>query len=81
MTLHLTDAELRAITTDWPETNRRRAELIDLEEEGRLTPAQADELENLQRLADAQISLLQPAQMAEADQTIEDLKRRGLWDE
>jgi len=74
-------SDLLAITADWPKTNRRRAKLIDLEEEGRLTPAQADELENLQRLADASVSLLQPVQLEGADRIIEDLKRRGLWEE
>ncbi|NQU26341.1 MAG: N-6 DNA methylase [Candidatus Nealsonbacteria bacterium] len=74
-------SDLLAITVDWPKTNRRRAKLIDLEEEGRLTPAQAEELENLQRLADASVSLLQPVQMEDADRIIEDLKRRGLWEE
>jgi hypothetical protein len=74
-------SDLLAITADWPKTNRRRAKLIDLEEEGRLTPAQAEELENLQRLADASVSLLHPVQMEEADRIIEDLKRRGLREE
>ncbi len=74
-------SDLLAITSDWPKTNRRRAKLIDLEEEGRLTPARADELENLQRLADASVSLLQPVQLEGADRIIENLKRRGLWEE
>ena len=74
-------SDLLAITADWPKTNRRRAKLIDLEEEGRLTPARADELENLQRLADASVSLLQPVQMEGADRIIENLKRRGIWEE
>jgi hypothetical protein len=74
-------SDLLAITADWPKTNRRRAKLIDLEEEGRLTPAEAQELENLQRLADASVSLLRPVQMEKADQIIEDLKRRGRWEE
>ena len=74
-------SDLLAITTDWPKTNRRRAKLLDLEEDGRLTPNQAEELENLQRLADARISLLRPVQMEGADKLIEKLKRRGLWQE
>lgn len=74
-------SDLLAITSDWPKTNRRRARLIDLEEEGRLTPEEAEELEQLQRLADASISLIRPAQMSEADRIIENLKRRGLWQE
>lgn len=73
--------DLLAITADWPKTNRRRAKLIDLEEEGRLTPTQADELKKLQRLADARVTYHQPVQMEDADRLIENLKRRGLWEE
>ena len=80
MTAHA-QRDIRAATTDWPKTNRRRARLIDLEEEGRLTPAQADELENLHRLADLGVSLLQPVQLEGADRIIDDLKRRRLWEE
>ena len=47
-------SDLLAITTDWPKTNKRRAKLLDLEEEDRVTPQQAEELENLQRLAHAE---------------------------
>jgi hypothetical protein len=72
-------SDLLAITTDWPKTNKRRAKLLDLEEEDRLTPHQAEELENLQRLADARISLLRPTQMEGADELIEKLKRQGVW--
>lgn len=74
-------SDLLSITSDWPKTNRRRARLIDLEEEGRLTPEEAEELEQLQRLADASISLNRPVQISEADRIIENLKRRGLWKE
>jgi type I restriction-modification system DNA methylase subunit len=73
--------DLLAITADWPKTNRRRAKLIDLEEEGRLTPAQREELEELQRLADASVSLFRPVQMERADELIDELKRVGLWEE
>jgi len=73
--------DLLAITEDWPKTNRRRARLIDLEEERKLTPAQGEELENLQRLADAGVSYCQPVQMEGVDRLIDDLKRRGLWDQ
>jgi hypothetical protein len=74
-------SDLLAITADWPKTNRRRAKLIDLEESGRLTPEQATELEHLQRLADARVSLLKPRQADAIDQQIEKLKRQGLWTE
>lgn len=82
---HLTEldrlSDLLAITGDWPKTNRRRAKLIDLEEGDNLTPAQSQELGRLQSLADARVSLHQPTQVEEADRLIEDLKRRGLWEE
>ena len=74
-------SDLLAITADWPKTNRRRAKLIDLEEEGRLTPEQATELEQLQHLADARVNLLKPRQADAIDEQIENLKRQGLWAE
>jgi hypothetical protein len=74
-------SDLLAITADWPKTNRRRAKLIDLEEEGRLTPEQATELEQLQHLADARVNLLKPRQADAIDEQIEKLKRQGLWSE
>jgi hypothetical protein len=73
-------SDFLAITVDWPKTNRRRAKLIDREEAGRLTTTQAEELNELQRLADASVSLLQPVHMANADEIIEKLKRDGLWE-
>ncbi len=73
--------DLLAITVDWDKTNLRRAKLLDLEEEERLTPAQREELDELQRLADASVSLLRPVQMEGADEIIENLKRAGLWEE
>jgi len=74
-------SDLLAITADWPKTNRRRAKLIDLEKENRLTPEQATELEQLQQLADARVNLLKPRQADAIDQQIEKLKRQGLWAE
>lgn len=74
-------SDLLAITADWPKTNRRRAKLIDLEEAGQLTSAQRTELEQLQKLADARVSLLKPRQPDAIDQQIEKLKRQGLWTE
>ena len=71
--------DLMAITAEWPETNRRRGRLIDLEEEGRLTPEQAAELAHLQRLADAKLTLLAPWQPDEVDRTVTYLKREGRW--
>jgi hypothetical protein len=68
--------DLLAITVDWPKTNRRRAKLMDLEETSTLTTAEASELENLQRLADASVSLTKPAGTGEVDELIERLERR-----
>jgi len=73
-------ADLIAITADWPKTNRRRAKLMDLDEEGALTASQAEELRNLQLLADARLSLVKP-EFTEVDRVIENYKRRGLWTE
>ena len=72
-------SDLLAITADWQKTNRRRAKLIDLEEEGHFTPDQAAELKHLQKLADARVSLLKPRQAEAIDQQIEKLKLQGLW--
>lgn len=72
-------ADLLAIEADWPKTNRRRAKLMDLDEDGALTAAEAAELRNLQRLADARVSLIKPESTDEIDRVIESLKRRGLW--
>ena len=52
-----------------------------LEEAGKLTAEQATDLEHLQRLADARVSLLKPRQAEAIDQQIEKLKRQGLWTE
>jgi hypothetical protein len=73
--------DLLAITADWPKTNRRRAKLIDLEEEGRLTAEQTTELERLQHLADARVNLLKPRKADAIDDQVEKLKRQGLWSE
>jgi hypothetical protein len=74
-------SDLLAITVDWEKTNRRRAKLMDLENESRLTPAQAEELANLQRLADALIGLMEPWKPNEVDRAVERAKQRGVWKE
>jgi hypothetical protein len=66
---------------DWEKTNRRRGKLMDLEDEGPLTPAQAEELANLQRLADALLSLIEPWKIDEVDRAVERAKQRGVWKE
>jgi hypothetical protein len=74
-------SDFLAITVDWEKTNRRRGKLMDLEDEGRLTPAQAEELANLQRLADALLDLMEPWKADEVDRVVERAKQRGLWKE
>ncbi|MPN00805.1 hypothetical protein SDC9_148003 [bioreactor metagenome] len=74
-------SDLLAITVDWEKNNRRRAKLMDLEDEGRLTPAQAEELANLQRLADALVGLMEPWKPDEVDRAVERAKQRGVWKE
>jgi N-6 DNA Methylase len=74
-------SDLLAITVDWKKNNRRRGKLIDLEGEGRLTPAQVEELANLQRLADALVGLMQPWKPDEVDRAVERAKQRGVWQE
>jgi hypothetical protein len=74
-------SELLAITVDWEKTNRRRGKLMDLEDESRLTPVQAEELANLQRLADALLRLMEPWKVDEVDRAVERAKQRGLWKE
>jgi hypothetical protein len=74
-------SDLLAITADWEKTNRRRSKLMDLEDEGRLTPAQAEELANLQRLADAILGLMEPWKADEVDRTVARAKQRGICKE
>jgi hypothetical protein len=73
--------DLLAITVDWDKTNRRRGKLLDLEDEGRLTPAQSQELVNLQRLADALLGLMEPWKPDAVDRAVERAKQRGVWQE
>ena len=40
---------------DWPALNERRGELMDLEDQGCLTMAQAEELARLQKRADEEV--------------------------
>jgi hypothetical protein len=54
---------------------------MDLEDEGRLTPAQAEELANLHRLADALLGLMEPWKPDEVDCAVERAKQRGVWKE
>ena len=74
-------SDLLAITVDWEKNNRRRSKLMDSEDEGRLTPAQAEELTNLQRLADALVGLIEPWKPDEVDRAVEWAKQRGVWKE
>ena len=74
-------SDLLAITIDWAKTNRRRGKLMDLEDEGQLTPAQTEELAELQRLADALVGLMEPWKPDEVDRAVERAKQRGVWKE
>jgi hypothetical protein len=74
-------AELLAITADWETNNQRRIELIEHEEDRRLTKAEEAELEHLQHLATLRRRLVAPYPMAELDAEIERLKREGKWTE
>jgi len=74
-------SDFLAITIDWEKNNRRRGRLMDLEDEGRLSPSQAQELANLQRLADALLGLTEPWKPDEVDRAVERAKQRGVWKE
>lgn len=74
-------AELLAITADWETNNQRRIELIEHEEDRRLTKAEEAELEHLQHLATLRRRLVAPYPMAELDAEIERLKKEGKWTE
>lgn len=74
-------AELIAITADWETNNQRRIELIEHEEDRRLTKDEESELERLQHLATLRRRLVAPYPMAELDSEIERLKREGKWTE
>ena len=54
---------------------------MDLEDEGRLTPVQTEELAKLQRLADALVGLMEPWKPDEVDRAVERAKQRGVWKE
>ena len=68
-----------AITVDWDKTNLRRAKLLDLEEEEQITADQQKELDELQRLADASVSLIHPVQIEGGRRNHRELKRAGQW--
>lgn len=53
-------ATIKAVTTQWPKHNERRASLIDREEAGLLTQEESSELARLQHLADERVSILKP---------------------
>lgn len=75
-------SELLAITADWEQTNKRRCDLIRKDVKGKLATAEKEELDRLERLADARIAyldLLHPAQPDEVERTVERLKREGKW--
>jgi hypothetical protein len=56
--------DLLAITSDWEKTNRRRAKLMDSEENGTLADEECSELRHLQTLADASVTLFKSLEAA-----------------
>lgn len=64
--IHLRD--LIAVTYDWPKTNRRRGFLIHRDVKGNLSPREAEELKQLQHLADLRTDLLDPLNLEELGQ-------------
>lgn len=76
--------DLLAITADWTVTNRRRVRLIKKDVKEGLSQKEAEELLQLEKLADARIELIdlqQPAQPDEIQRAMERLKREGKWQE
>jgi hypothetical protein len=68
------------VVSKWRAINRRRAVLMDREEDGVLTAEEERELAFLQAVADRHVDLtFQPSPVLEA--AVEELKRRGLWEE
>ena len=57
-----------AVTFDWPKTNRLRGQLIEREALGLLNVKDADELEQLQQLADLRTDFLDPFNMDDLEQ-------------
>lgn len=74
-------AELLAVTADWETNNQRRIELIEQEEDRRLTKDEDAELDHLQHLATLRRRLVAPYPMADLDAEIERMKREGKWTE
>lgn len=64
---------------DWPALNERRGELMDLEDKGCLTMAQAEELARLQRQADELLESLEPWREDEVDRLVKRAKAAGKW--
>ncbi len=71
--------ELLAVTADWEQTNERRAQLIEKQVKRNILAGEKQELQELQRLADARIRLLAPLPIQQLEIVREELKRRGIW--
>ncbi len=70
-------SDLVAVTRDWPKTNRRRGRLIDREIKGTISVKEADELEQLQRLADLRLDLICPIDFEELERLHAEIKSMG----
>jgi type I restriction-modification system DNA methylase subunit len=68
-----------AITADWDATNKRRHELIEKKAGRALSPEEATELKQLQRMAGLKRELLASPSLNELREVEADLRRRGLW--
>ena len=75
----LTLRELLAITADWDQTNKRRAELIHKKVKKTISTEERRELDELQRLASCRRRLLAPLPIEELQAVKADLVRRGMW--
>lgn len=73
--------EMLDITTDWEQTNERRAQLIQKKVKRTILTDEKRELDYLQQLADARLQLLAPLPIKELEALRETLKQRGIWEE
>jgi hypothetical protein len=72
----LTADEYLALTEKWEQTNKRRIELIYKKAEHNLAAEEVNELEKLQRLADARIRLFAPLPISSVESVLENFERR-----
>lgn len=71
---HISDRRILAITTNWPATNNRRAELIERKVARTITPDETAELSRLQSYASARQNLFGPLPTEELEAQLVDLQ-------